>query len=235
MAGFIIAVLVVLAGAGYLCAQHFSKRTTALRAMQEVPTRPIGELRDGEHARIVGLVGYTVAPIRAPQSGRECVCYEVVIEKYRGTVDAGYWKEVSRKHGSVPEFTLQQQGEICIVSTNAAEFVIDLDHQKSSGPYTNNWLERFGLRRRWDFFAFRGSYRYYEGIIEAGERVAATGKCRFEIDTSSGGTSDYRGHATRRRLIAPDRHPMLISDEPESLKSASPKESASAKEHVWKS
>jgi len=54
---------------------------------------------------------------------------------------------------------------------------------------------------------------------EAGELVAVLGRCKLENDPDpSARGADYRGRALRKRIVAPNEGPMLISDEPQTLK-----------------
>ncbi len=194
--------LAVLAILGFL-AYLFSGDQVTRRALQKVPRRRIGDLRDDEEARVIGVVGVE-APIRAPISGRRCAYYRVVVEEQYETDGHRTWRNILDVQDGVDFLVKDETGE-ALVKTTRVEAVLEKDRSKSSGflhdatPELEAFLKEHG--RSSEGLVFNRTLRYREGVVEAGERVAVAGLVR------------RRTEKVRPVLVAPSNGSVLLSDE----------------------
>lgn len=198
----VLVTLAVLAVFGVL-AYWFGGDQVTRRALQRVPRKRIGDLRDGEEARVIGVVGVE-APIRAPISGRRCAYYRVVVEEQYESSGRRSWRDVLDEQDGVDFLVKDETGE-ALVKTTRVEAVLEKDRSKSSGflrdatPELEAFLKKHG--RSSEGLVFNRTLRYREGVVEAGERVAVAGLVRRKTPEA------------RPVLAAPPNGSLLISDE----------------------
>jgi hypothetical protein len=168
------------------------------RAIRVAPRRTIADVPDGAQARIVGVVEEG-ARIAAPRSGRACVLYEVVAERYRSDGDGGAWHAVGRETGGVP-FTLRDGTGRALVDPANAWLI--LEPAASRGSEHGQTL------------------RYREGIVAAGDTIAVFGPGVREPDPDGAArASGYRElPPTRLHVAGSARLALVISNGADDLR-----------------
>lgn len=218
-----LVVLAVAAGVAIVAASFmWNEKARIRRELRGASRVDIGELREGRTGRVVGKVG-DGETLQAPFTGRSCVFYEASVEEYRTRGKSGSWRQVVREARGVP-FVLDDGTGRAIVDPSGARVAVDLDMTTRSGtfddatPVEEEFLTRHGLRSTG--WVFNKSLRYREGVIEIGETIAVMGQGVREPDPDAvGKVGGYRsGPPTRLRLGGSARHPILLSDAPDTLK-----------------
>jgi hypothetical protein len=159
----------------------FSPRARGRRALDRAPRTPVGEVRRGEMVKVVGQVGFAVEPLRAPMSGRPCVCWHVRVQEARQGAQGGSWTDVlDEVEGQ--EFLLDDGTGVAVVRGVAPEATM-----ARSGPWIDNYVNDFPPEVE-DFLGSRGEQvrgalgkrvmRYEERILDEGAQVAVLGTAR---------------------------------------------------------
>lgn len=217
-----LVVLAVVAGVAIVAASlMWNEKARIRRELRGAPRVDLAELREGRTGRVVGKVGEGET-LQAPFTGRSCVFYEATVEEYRSSGKTGSWRQVVREAVGVP-FVLDDGTGRAIVDPRGARVAVDLDMTTRSGtfddatPVEEEFLTRHGLRSTG--WVFNKSLRYREGVIEIGETIAVMGQGVREPDPDAvGKVGGYRsGPPTRLRLGGSARHPILLSDAPDTL------------------
>ncbi len=216
--------MAVVAGVAVLVASlMWNEKAKIRRALRGAPRVDIGGLDEGRIGRLVGRVGALGEPLAAPLTGRSCVFYEATVEEYRSSGKSGSWRQVAREARGVP-FVLEDGTGRAIVDPGGARVAVDIDMTTRSGtfddatPIEEQFLARHGLRSTG--WVFNKSLRYREGVVEVGETIAVMGQGVREPDPDAvGRVGGYRsGPPTRLRLGGSSRHPILLSDAPDTLR-----------------
>jgi hypothetical protein len=216
-------VLAIAAGVAIVAASRvWNEKARIRRDMRSAPLVDIAELREGRTGRLVGRVGEGET-LQAPFTGRSCVFYEATVEEYRSSGKTGSWRQVIREARGV-SFVLDDGTGRAIVDPGGARVDVDIDMTTRSGtfddatPIEEQFLTRHGLRSTG--WVMNKSLRYREGVIEIGETIAVMGQGVREPDPDAvGRVGGYRsGPPTRLRLGGSSRHPILLSDAPDTLK-----------------
>ncbi|MBZ0237593.1 MAG: E3 ubiquitin ligase family protein [Deltaproteobacteria bacterium] len=218
-----LVVLAVVAGVAIVAASLvWNEKARIRRELRGAPRVDIADLREGRTGRVVGRVGEGET-LQAPFTGRSCVFYEATVEEYRSSGKTGSWRQVVREAVGVP-FVLDDGTGRAIVDPRGARVAVDIDMTTRSGtfddatPVEEQFLTRHGLRSTG--WVFNKSFRYREGVIEIGETIAVMGQGVREPDPDAvGKVGGYRsGPPTRLRLGGSARHPILLSDAPDTLR-----------------
>ncbi len=218
-----LVVVAIVAGVALVAASLvWNEKAKIRRQLRSAPRVDIGELGEGRTGRLVGQVGEGDT-MQAPFTGRTCVYYEAAVEEYRSSGKTGSWRQVVREVRSVA-FVLDDGTGRAIVDPSGARVAVDIDMTTRSGtfddatPVEEQFLTRHGLRS--SGWVFNKSFRYREGVIEIGETIAVMGQGVREPDPAAvGKVGGYRsGPPTRLRLGGSSRHPILLSDAPDTLR-----------------
>jgi hypothetical protein len=202
----------------------FTRDRRIKRALRNVKPTAIGEARDGKAVKIVGELVYAGRSIEAPLSGRACAYYSVVVQEYRshGT-RGGHWHEIIREEKGIDFYLRDASGMALIrVASDGRDFpALVQDRKARTSPIISNDpnLERFlnARGRSVEGTFFRKNLRAYEGVLEAGERVAVGGLARWMPDPDAAGGS-YRETPKRLVLQASESLPLFLSDDPSVVK-----------------
>jgi hypothetical protein len=218
-----LVIAAIVAGAAIVVASLlYNEKARIRRQLRAAQRVDLGELGEGRTGRVVGRVG-DGETVQAPFTGRSCVFYEATVEEYRSSGKTGSWRQVVREARGVP-FVLDDGTGRAIVDPGGARVDVDLDMTTRSGtfddatPIEEQFLTRHNLRSAG--WVFNRSLRYREGVIEVGETIAVMGQGVREPDPDAvGKVGGYRsGPPTRLRLGGSSRHPILLSDAPDTLK-----------------
>ena len=156
----------------------FSPRARGRRALERTPRTPIGEVRRGAPVRVVGQVRFAVEPLRAPMSGRPCVCWHVRVQEAKQGAQGGSWANlIDEVDGQ--DFLLEDETGVAVVAGVLPEATL-----ASAGPWIDNYVDDFPpeveefLRKQGE--QVRGAtgkrvMRFEERILDEGAQVAVLG------------------------------------------------------------
>jgi hypothetical protein len=187
------------------------------RLLRAAPSAMLGELAENTFARVAGTVEtFRSRALEAPLSGRLCAYYSIVV--------------LERSRGDARELASEQEGIPFMLRAADAHAVIDPAHALISSGYdykrdtplagaTDPELALIGRHRitRWDI----DELLFREAILGIGERVVVYGAGMREPDPDAPiGEQGYRDpRATRLRFTGTARYPLVISDDPKSVRS----------------
>jgi len=201
----------------------FSRDRRIKRALRRVKPTPIRDAKDGRAVKIVGELVYAGRSIPSPLSQRPCAYYSIVVEEYRGRgTRGGRWREIVREQSGI-DFYLRDDSGMALVRIagdgNQLPALVQ-DRRARTSPILRNDadLERFltARGRSVEGTFFRKNLRAFEGILEAGERVAVGGLARWMPDPDAAG-GNYRETPKRLVLEASESLPLFLSDDPAAL------------------
>ena len=188
----------------------FSPRARGGRRLERTPHTPIAEAPMGEPIKIVGRVRFVGEPLRAPMSGRPCVCWHVRVQEARQGAQGGSWNVViDEVEGQ--DFMLEDDTGIAVVRGVLPEATL-----VQSGSWSDNYTDDFPPEVE-KFLEDRGEQTHWK----LGKRVM-----RFEERTLDEGTQAAvlgvaRGRdATRKTdllLDSLDDGRLLVSNRPSAL------------------
>jgi hypothetical protein len=193
------------------------------RLLRRIKSTPIAEAQDGRVIKIVGELVYAGRSTPSPLSQRECAYYSIVVEEYhsRGT-RGGHWREIVREENGVDFFVRDETGMALVRVASGGKYFPALvqDHKARTSPILSNDadLERFlnERGRSVEGSFFRKNLRAYEGILEAGERVAVGGIARWMPDPDAAG-GNYRETPKRLVLESSESLGVFLSDDKSAL------------------
>lgn len=227
-AGWFLILLAFGAGFGAVAwaSWWFSAEQRARRAMRSAAPRRIEDVLEGEIARVIGRAEpHSAGVLRAPLSGRACLCWRVVVEEYRRSGKSGRYHTIVDEH-EARDFLVRDESGKALVKAHFVQPLLQRDQQLSSGflndatPELEAFLSERGLKSTG--WVFNKSMRYFEGVLEPGEPVAVVGVGRWERDPEEPARAGagYRDAQAPKRLVveSPASGPILLSDEPELLR-----------------
>jgi hypothetical protein len=208
---------------------YFSDEQVLLRQLRTTKRTKIGELDEGQSGRVVGTARRLDKLVTAPFSGRPCLAYKATVQEKSSGKNAT-WRTIITETDGV-RFFLEDASGRALVDPTMAKTSIVVDSQSSSGTLDDPtqvelaFLQRHG-KDPTSFFGFNRALRYAEAVIMEGELVAIFGSGVREPDPDAppsnafpGPSDAYRGdQPTRLRLTSSAKHPLLISDAPETTK-----------------
>jgi len=201
----------------------FTRDRRIKRALKNVKPTKIGDAKDGKAVKIVGELVYAGHSIASPLSQRKCAYYSIVVEEYRGRgTRGGHWREIIREEKGI-DFYLRDDSGMALVRISGDGHALPAlvqDRRARTSPIISNDpdLERFlnERGRSVEGTFFRKNLRAYEGVLEAGERVAVGGLARWMPDPDAAG-GNYRETPKRLVLEASESLPLFLSDDPAAL------------------
>lgn len=186
------------------------------RLLRTAPAATLDTLAENTFARVTGTVDMLDArALEAPLSGRLCAYYSIVIlARYRSTAE-----ELGNEQEGIP-FVLRDGAAAAIIDPAHAVISSGFDH-KIDIPSTDVADERQRAvmarhsRTRWA----PGELLFREAILGLGERIAVYGAAVREPIPETAGERGYReGGATRLRFTGTARFPLVLSDDPKSVR-----------------
>lgn len=221
--GIVLSALFVASAVGALSMRLFTRDRRIKRLLRRVPPTPIRDVTDGRVVKIVGELVYAGRSIPSPLSQRACAYYSIVVEEYRGRgTRGGHWREIVREETGIDFYVRDESGMALVRVTTDGKYFPALvqDHRARTSPIISNdpGLEEF-LRRRGiatEGAFFRKNLRGFEGILEAGERVAVGGIARWMPDPDAAGGS-YRETPKRLVLESSESLGIFLSDDKSTL------------------
>jgi hypothetical protein len=179
------------------------------REIERQETTVIAALRDGERAKVQGVVGAREPLLTSPISGRACIGYRVVIERLA--------------HGSPPVVRREAWTSFLVTDdtgTAAAHgpFSILLDPDDGAWaalpPNVYALLEEAGVPVS-DMFSRKEEFRFKETLLEPGDRVTVVGLPSLEIDQH--GRGSFRSPPRLFVLRGSDEEPVAVTEDEETI------------------
>lgn len=192
------------------------------RRLRTAPRAELATLPENTFARITGIVRpFGKRLLEAPLSGRLCVYYAVKVMSVQGSRSGELSTEIASEHEGM-SFQLADATEIAVIDPRHARIDATFDFSSESkaafdaDDRQRAVLSRFDLVRRNWWNTNRLVYR--EAVLEADERIAILGAGMREPDPDAAPTGMYRDRGPQRlRFTGTAKHPLLISDDPETL------------------
>lgn len=200
----------------------FTRDRRIKRALHAVKPTLIRDAKDGKAVKIVGELIYAGRSISAPLSQRACAYYALSVEEFRSHGRGGHWKEIIREEKGIDFYLRDESGMALVrVASDGKDFpALVRDRKARTSPIVSDDpdLSRFMAERgrSVEGIIFRKNLRAYEGVLEAGERVAVGGLARWMPDPDAAGGS-YRETPKRLVLEASEALPLFLSDDPAAL------------------
>ena len=202
---------------------YFSPKTIILRRLKKLPFSKIGSLQNHNYSKVEGKALNVNQPLLAPLSKRECVFYQILIEKKVSSGKNSHWKTIVDEE-KIQDFFVEQTGERLLIfpKQNPKNYYAYLvaDKKAFSGSFNDptpefkSLLDSYGIKTT-GLFGFNRPLRYRESIIEVGERITVAGYVNWiELEQP---VSDY-SYSRVATLVAKDKNKILITDATEALK-----------------
>jgi len=200
----------------------FTRERRIKRLLRRFKPTPIRDAEDGRVVKIVGELVYTGRSIPSPLSLRQCAYYSILVEEFRSRGRSGRWHELIREEKGIDFYLRDATGMALVrIASDGKHFpALVQDRKARTSPILRNDpnLERFLGERGQSVEGtfFRKNLRAYEGILEAGERVAVGGIARWIPDPDAAGGS-YRETPKRLVLEASESLGLFLSDDKSAL------------------
>ena len=218
----IILVVCVIALIAFLI-YYFLPKTIILRRLKKLPYSKIGSLQNHKYSKIEGKALNVETPLIAPLSKRKCVYYKIMIQKKVSSGKSSHWSTVVEED-LIQDFFVEQAGERLLIfpknkPKNYYDYLVT-DKTTNSGSFNDPTPEFKALLKKYNidsegFFGFNKQLRYYESIIEVGERITVAGFVKWVAFENP--IADYN-YSRVASLVAKNKTKILITDSPKALK-----------------
>ncbi len=201
---------------------YFSKKQMVLRILSKIPHRSITSFKTNELTKVTGKALHVKEPLIAPYSKRKCIFYFIKIQKRVSTGKSSHWKTIVKEE-KFQEFFIDNNGEYVIVkpTQNPTNFISYLVTEKkaSSGTFNDPTPKFKALLKQYNidssnFLGFNKPLRYYEGVIEIGEKITVAGIAKWKQLSEPIEGYSYSKIAT---LISTDKQKLIITDHPKAI------------------
>lgn len=195
-------------------------RQVTRRTLRSARSTPFHDVREGERVKVTGRVLRSDRALLAPVSKRSCVAWQVRVDELRHRGRSRHWETIIEEHDGV-DFALDEGSAVARVevgrSGHHAQLALGFDHHTRAGLMTDasEELRAFLQSRGFEatgMLGFNRSFRYSEGVIEEGERIAVLGVGRWEVDPSVQPSGGYREAGRRLIVGAPPGELLHVSD-----------------------
>ncbi|WP_204344338.1 hypothetical protein [Psychroserpens algicola] len=204
---------------GYL-AYYFNGKQVIIRTLSNIPHKPASSLKTNELSKVTGKALHVEEPLIAPYSGRKCVFYQIKIQQKVSSGKSSHWKTLVKEE-RFQDFFVDTNGDFVIVKPqeHPRNYICHLvkDEKQSSGTFNDPTAKFVALLKRYDidaetYFGFNKRLRYYEGIIEIGERITVAGIAKWKSLSEPLPEYPYSKIAT---LESEGKQKLIITDLPE--------------------
>jgi hypothetical protein len=191
-------------------ASRFDPRQRARRELSRAAPKHLGELREGDRARVFGVARRGATELTSPVTGRRCLGYWFLIQEID---DESIWKTLVQQQECAP-FELVADGMVARVE---GPFLVglEIDH-RSDEIGAENWLVRRTLAQYGESPTnMQGgprSVRIEEGILEEGDPIFVLGQVSLSVD-QRGQRETARGQPMLRVISGSEQRPTVIADE----------------------
>jgi len=200
--------LPIILGAGLAIAMVIEwssrPRSRAWRALRQMKSLPIAQIKDGVPARITGTVSALGTTMTSPIGKRPCIGFR--LEIYR--VASRHRPIVMRREDCGPFVIADESGKATV--EGSVLLGIDWEHDWSELPqHDYGVLEAAGVQTEGVFFRKRFVFR--QALLQAGDRVSACGFAYFEPDPTAPAVG-LREPALRPHLRGTKREQIAVGD-----------------------
>jgi hypothetical protein len=208
---FLLSVPISL-GAIAIFIQYFSNAEVVRRGLRGARLYRIRAFPPDKVARIAGTVRRSGELLEAPVTGRRCIAYVVRLREESGGTGVTH-PAIEETRGN--PFLVEDTEGRALVKLERERCSLTLERHKEVGVVeSTSGID--ALLARQSVHKGGGRFRFEEGILEEGDRIAVLGKGRFEPDPEGEGASP-QGYRTRamRLILEPTRNGRLfVSDDP---------------------
>ncbi|GJM61876.1 MULTISPECIES: hypothetical protein [Persicobacter] len=169
---------------GFIIFSHFfTEKAIVKRKLKKAPLKKIKNFRNGQTARIVGQVVPVNEALKAPLSGRACAEYHVEVQQKKSQGKSSKWVKVIDDQKSIP-FLIKEGDHFAIIEASEKRSYIVKDAKFDSGflndasPKLKQYLKNHGHDDE-NWLGMNKSFKYHEGILEPGEKIAVYGEGRW--------------------------------------------------------
>ncbi|WP_040280612.1 GIDE domain-containing protein [Psychroserpens damuponensis] len=221
-APLIIILIFLVIGLIPFLAYYFNGKQVIIRTLSKIPHKPTSSLKTNELSKVIGKALHVEKPLKAPYSGRECVFYQIKIQKRVSNGKSSHWKTIVTEE-KFQDFFIDTNGDFVIIkpSDHPRNFICRLvkDKSQSSGTFNDPTPKFEALLRRYNiepetFFGFNKTLRYEEGIIAIGERITVAGIAKWKSLSEPLPEYPYSKIAT---LESEGEQKLIITDMPETM------------------
>jgi len=198
---------------------RYARRRARLRkAFRRNKRVRIADVVEGQMVRIVGTIAPLHRPLEAPVTGRPCVGWTAVVDQV-GQQRGGGGLLVEKQR--CQELLVEDVSGRARVPAVPTELLLVEDGRITTGafkepdPRIERFLQSHGYSTKG--FLTNRQYRFSEGVLEPGERIAVIGVGTWEPDPDGASRGQGLREAPRRLFIRPgESGKILLSDEPAS-------------------
>jgi hypothetical protein len=216
---YIILVAVIIVGGILFFGIYFSKKAIIKRKLKKAISERMADFVNGDIAKVVGKVEYVSKPLVAPLSGRQCAYYHVLVEQKVSSGKSSYWKTLIKKE-KTGTFVIRD-GKYCahINAVNIKSYVVE-DRKYRSGflkdatDVLEKYLNEHGIKSE-NFLGFNKTIRYKEGVLEAGEMIAAMGRGEWKSAAQEQLPDTYGKVLV---IGSTEKEAVYLSDDPDTVK-----------------
>jgi hypothetical protein len=179
-------------------------RSYARWALRRAKHTPIAGLKDGQRAKISGVVSAIAPTVASPIGGRACVGFRVEVKRLDRQVMPVVMERETCGVFSVSDDT----GKVDV----EGPLFLGLDFEQGwviVPPDRRPYLEAAGVRTTGVFFSRRFAFR--EALIRPGDRVSVLGLATFEPDPGEP-AAGFRSPAFRAHLVGSKAEPVIVAD-----------------------
>lgn len=218
--GFIFPVVITIVFGGIFFLQYYlSRKSVVKRKLKKAAGMKMSSFYSGDIAKVAGSVEIVGEPLIAPLSGRECAYYYVLVEQLQSSGKSSHYSKLieDEKSGTFLIRDGRYRAKINPDSRLKTYLVQDKEYSSGTGNDATTTLENFlnmhGEKSE-NFLGFNKTIRYKEGILEAGEMVAVTGRGEWKTAVEAGLPGTYG-----RILVfsSDENEPVYMSDDPDTI------------------
>lgn len=184
------------------------------RALLRAPIWRIGELPEDTIGCVIGTARPVGPALKAPLTGRDCVCYVVTV-----TYDQFFLDRVLIREQRGVTFVLEDDSGRAIVDPDGAELDRKGGYEESWGflskptPLARAFMENRGVQRQG--WAFDRDLSFHEEIVAVGETICVAGPGVREVDQDAKVGEGYRtAPPTRMRFMSSPKFELLLTEAP---------------------
>jgi hypothetical protein len=207
-----MAVTVVGCGLGAWFDSRRRQRGRARRSIEHRQTTPIAGLREGEQAKIRGVVAAREALVRSPISGAACVGYSFMIDDWRHNPDQ-FWDGLLSAE-NWPSFLVRDEtGSVAVLGP--VKMLLDPCDSGENLPASAYDLLRESDVRMKEIFNVDRRFVFQETLLKVGDRVSVVGRPAREIDPA--GRGSFREPPRLFIMRGSEKEPVIVIDDDESV------------------
>ena len=212
---------ILLAALGIACGMGawalLGTRPRAEKILRDTPRTSVGNAREGQLVKLVGVVQKPADEAESPLTRVRCAAYETLVVPVSGS----QYPVVLESKGI--DFQLEDETGRALIQLDRFRGLFQDEHEGQVNAWQPASEELIALLARHgakDPKLVGESLSYREGVLRALDRVAVVGIARWEQDLDSCDTGfGYRDRPMRLRVTAPKSEPLLLSTEHGALKS----------------